>query len=91
MLTPDELDTLARDLLDIIEQRSYDMLLHFDEPTEQDVLTAAMEIEGGLQAVLPRVRRLIDDRALAAGMSQAAVGRARGQTRQSVNRRVNAR
>lgn len=95
MLTPDELDQLAADLLDLIEDRSADILgvprQRLAALPVREQLTAALEVDAGLRTVAPRVSRMIDDRARAAGMSFAAVGAARGQSRQSVHRRVNAR
>lgn len=89
MLSSDELDQLAADLLDLIEERAADLVAA--APSEQDVLTAALEVDAGLREVGPRVTRALDERARRAGMSYAAIGAARGTSRQAVHERVRGR
>lgn len=88
MLTPDEQDQLAHELLDWIEERAADLVA--DQDDRRAWLAAILEVDAGLRAVGPRVSRALEGRALREGMSQAAVARARGTTRQAVNGRVRA-
>lgn len=86
MLTNDELDQLAAELLDFIKERAGDLV---SDPDDRHAwLTAALEVDAGLRKVAPRVSSALDGRALREGMSQAAVARARGTSRQAVNGRV---
>jgi hypothetical protein len=86
MLTEAEQTQLARDLLDLIEQRI--TLRLPDVPGETEALTAALEVDAALKKVLPQVSKLLDARARRAGMTLAAIGAARGIRKQSVHRRV---
>lgn len=88
MLTAEELDQLATELLDFITERAGDLVSNPDDPHAW--LTAALEVDAGLRKVAPRVSSALDGRALREGMTQAAVARARGVSRQAVNGRVKA-
>jgi hypothetical protein len=88
VLTDDELDQITDELLDFIRDRAADLVTDPDD--EQSWLTAALEVDAGVRKVGPRVTRALYARALRAGLSQAAVARVRGVTRQSVNGAVKA-
>jgi hypothetical protein len=94
MLTRDELDQLRTDLLDLIDIRAARLLgvprWCLRGLPAAEVAAARLEVDAGLREVVVAVSRELTERALAAGMSQAAVARARSVSRQAVNRRVNA-
>jgi len=88
LLTSEELEQLATELLDFITERAGDLVADRDDAYAW--LTAALEVDAGLRRVAPRVSSALDGRALREGMSQAAIARARGTSRQAVNGRVRA-
>lgn len=93
MLTERELGQLQQDLLDLIEERAYQLL--GDQPgrawREDEVLEAAIQVDAGLRRISDRVSLALDRRAYAAGLTYGEIGDLRGMTKQGAHRRVNAR
>jgi hypothetical protein len=86
VLTEPELTQLAHDVLDLIYQRTTPRLSA--DPDETETLTAALEVAAALKKTLPKVSKLLDQKARDAGMMLAAIGLASGTRKQSVHRRV---
>lgn len=81
-----ELAHLRTDLFDLIVKHAGCLLP--DGGGEQEWLTAMLRIDAAVRKVTPRVTKTLDARSLTAGLSQAAIARARGSSRQAVNGRV---
>lgn len=91
MLTLDETDLarLRHELFDLIVKHAGELVPA--DGDEQAWLTAMLRADARLRKAMPLVTKALEARALKADMSQAAIARARSSSRQSVNRRVNAR
>ena len=91
MLTPDELDLLATDLWDLICERAQE-LAEADGTGRYDgfrgAMTAMLEVDAGIAQVTSRVTARVDAAARQWGMSYAAIGAARRQSKQAVQKRV---
>lgn len=90
MLTLDEteLACLRHDILDVIVRHAGALVP--DNADEQAWLTAMLQVDAGLRKAMPLVTKTIEARALKADISQSAIARARGTSRQAVNGRVKA-
>lgn len=80
------LTRLRHDLFDLIVKHAGEAVP--DGGDEQAWLTAMLGVDAALRRAMPLVTKTLETRALKADMSQAAIGRARGTSRQSVNGRV---
>lgn len=85
-LGSDELARLRTELFDLIVKHAGEIVPA--DGDEQAWLTAMLGIDAALRRAMPLVTKTLEARALKADMSQAAIGRARGTSRQSVNGRV---
>lgn len=90
MLSPDEADQLAQDVWDLVWDRAADIASSARVPVADPakaLLLAAHEVDAALPEVCRRVTRRLDEMAQQAELPHAAVGLARGQTRQAVGQR----
>lgn len=85
-LDQDELARLRTELFDLIVKHAGQLVPA--DGDERAWLTALLGVDAAVRRAMPKVTKTIEDRSLRAGMSQAAIGRARGTSRQSVNGRV---